>query len=85
MQQHMQQAIAIAQQATTTRTWQGLDFLMTKLNRVPGRDRGFCETCAERWSPQIPHQQLAKQYDHLAAGHRTRQAGGTAARGLQRR
>ena len=68
MQQHMQQAIAIAQQAhDNPDPWQGLDFLMTKLIAFQAADRGFCETCAERWyAPDSPISQLAKQYDHLA-------------------
>jgi len=79
MQQHMRQAIAIAQQAhDDPDPWQGLDFLMRKLITFQAADRGFCETCAERWfASDSPISQLAKQYDHLAGQviNRAKQAG----------
>jgi len=68
MQEHMEQAIAIAQQAHDTEDpWQGLDFLMTRLIAFQAADRGFCEAIGERWfASGSPIGQLREQYDHLA-------------------
>jgi AcrR family transcriptional regulator len=68
MQEHIEQAIAIAQQAhDNADPWQGLDFLMTRLIAFQAADRGFCEAIGERWfAPASPIGELRKQYDHLA-------------------
>ena len=68
MQEHMEQAIAIAQQAHDHEDpWLGLDFLMTKLVAFQAADRGFCEAIGERWfADASPIGGLRKRYDHLA-------------------
>jgi len=68
MQEHMQQAIAIARQAhDNPDPWQGLEFLMRQLIEFQAADRGFCETCGERWfAPRSAISRLRKQYDQLA-------------------